>query len=524
LTRRFGVILLWLAAWLFPSGADAAVVRYAVIVGHNEGDVDEVRLRYAESDATKVFQVLHDLGSFRPENMVLLLGEDADSVQRVLIDINDRVRTATENGDEAVLFVYYSGHADSDALHLGGEQLETARVRRLVRGSSADMRILMIDACRSGALTRVKGGKQGEPFAIELDEQLTGEGLVFLTSSAANEDAQESDALKGSFFTHYFVSALAGAGDRDGNAEVSLEEAYAYAYENTLRATSRTLAGVQHPTFRYDLKGRGGFVLTRVGILHPGRAILRFPKGRTYLVFADDEDGPVVAEVGVRDVRRDINIEAGRYFIRGRARDHLLEGKLRVREGETHSVQDRELRRLEYARLARKGNHERELAHGPQVGYQLRTPMWRGANLCHGVRGGYAVDHRWLTVVPRIGWCRAGFDNDRIEATADELDLDLTLAHVFDVPVVSIGIGLVGGVTWLRQTFRTEGSAPPRNTIGGHVDIVLTLQWDLPRGFYLETDLAGQVHLFPQSTDGRESSTTAAVVTARPFFGVGKRF
>jgi hypothetical protein len=56
------------------------------------------------------------------------------------------------------------------------------------------------------------------------------------------------------------------------------------------------------------------------------------------------------------------------------------------------------------------------------------------------------------------------------------------------------------------------------------LDIVLTLQWDLPRGFNIETDVAGQVHLFPHSEDGREAVTTAAVVTARPFFGLGKRF
>jgi hypothetical protein len=522
LTARL-VAIFWMV-WLLPSVVQAAVVRYAVIVGHNDGDADEVRLRYAQSDATKVFQVLHDLGGFRPENMVLLLGEDADTTQRVIIDVNDRVRTAKENGDDAVLFVYFSGHADSDALHMGGEQLETSRVRGLVRGSAADMRILMIDACRSGSLTRVKGGRQAESFAIELDERLSGEGLVYLTSSAANEDAQESDELKGSFFTHYFVSALAGAGDRDGNGEVSLEEAYAYAYESTLRATSRTLAGTQHPTFRYDLKGRGGFVLTRVGVLQPGRALLRFPRGRTYLVFAGDEGGPVVAEVGVRDARREINLEAGRYFVRGRARDHLLEGKVRLREGELHTLADEELRRLEYARLARKGGHERRFAHGPQLGYQLRTPLWRRADLCHGVRAGYAVEHRWLSVVPRVGWCRSGFDNERIEATADELDVDVTLAHVFDVPVVSIGLGVVGGLTWLRQAFRTAGTAPPRNTIGGHVDVVLTLQWDLPRGFYLETDLAGQVHLFPQSRDGQVRTEMAAVVTARPFFGLGKRF
>src|SRR4051812_37133854 len=88
--------------------------------------------------------------------------------------------------------------------------------RSLVRGSAATFRILAVDSCRSGALTRVKGGRP--PFDIRIDEHLSEQGLVLLTSSAADEDAQESDALRGSFFMHHFVSALLGAADADGEA------------------------------------------------------------------------------------------------------------------------------------------------------------------------------------------------------------------------------------------------------------------------------------------------------------------
>jgi uncharacterized caspase-like protein len=105
------------------------------------------------------------------------------------------------------------------------------------------MRILIVDACRSGSLTRVKGGTPAPPFDVHVRGSDGSEGAAFLTSSAANEDAQESDALQGSFFTHYLVSGLLGAADSDGDRRVSLSEAYAYAYEGTLRASSRSLAG-----------------------------------------------------------------------------------------------------------------------------------------------------------------------------------------------------------------------------------------------------------------------------------------
>ena len=519
--------LSWLvAAWVLLASqtASAAIHRYAVVLGNNSGAADEATLRYAEADAEKVYDVLRELGGFAPENTVLLTGEDADTVQRVLIAFNERIRSQTRRTDQTVLFVYYSGHADAEALHLGGDRLEISRLRSLVRGSSASMRVLMLDSCRSGSLTRVKGGRQAAPFDIKIDERLTGEGMVLLTSASANEDAQESDALKGSFFTHYFVSGLVGAADVDGDGKVTLEEAYAYAYEHTLRASSRTLVGTQHPTFQLDLRGRGGTVLTTIGASRSTRARVSFPRGRTYLLFADEAAGPVVAEVGVHDRARAVSVKPGRYFVRARARDHLLEGTIRVSAGESHTVRDRQLRRIEYARLARKGGLDRQVAHGPQAGYQLRTPLWPGADLCHGARVGYAVEHRWLSVTPRVGFCRSGFDNNRLAATADELDVDLTLTHVFDFPVVSLGLGIVGGVTWLRQTFTTDGDAPARNTIGGHLDIVLALLWDLPRGFYIETDIAGQVHLFAGQVGNERESKINTVAAARPFLGFGKRF
>jgi len=73
----------------------------------------------------------------------------------------------------------------------------------LVRGSSADIRILVVDSCRSGSVTRVKGGSPAPPIALSTVTELSGEGVIVLTASTAGEDVQESDQLAGSFFTYY---------------------------------------------------------------------------------------------------------------------------------------------------------------------------------------------------------------------------------------------------------------------------------------------------------------------------------
>ncbi len=523
LPRLLAALLLVFAA-LAPARAWAKVVRYAVIIGNNEGAADEGTLRYAERDATRVADTLRDLGGFHEENTVVLLGKGMAAVQRVLIAMNARVRSSTRAADQAVLLVYYSGHADADALHLGDERLELSQLRELVRGSPADFRMLMLDSCRSGTLTRVKGGRPTEVFDVALEERLEGEGLVFLTSSSANEDAQESDALRGSFFTHHLISGLVGAADVDGDGSVTLAEAYRYAYEHTVRASSRTLQGTQHPTFEFDLRGQGGITLTQVGEIARGRARLSFPPDRAYLVFAGGPDGAVVSEVGIRDVARTVNVRAGRYFVRARARDHLLEGTITVGSGATRRVDDRALTRVEYARLARKGGTERRRAQGPSLAYQLRTPLWGRGQICQGIRASHVLETRHLGLISGAGWCRGGFSADRVEVRLDHYDLDLALTRSFDLPVVSVALGLGGGASLLHQRFETAGEAPPRTTLAGHGTALLNLSWDLPRGLFLTATTAAQVLVFARQQGNQSETTTSAAPLFHFRLGLGKWF
>src|SRR5262249_55993973 len=107
------------------TAALADVDRYAVVVGNDVGEPPDVPLHYAEMDAARVVSVLQEVGGVRPENAVLLQGKDADTVRRSLIAVNERVRTA---GRPTVLLVYYSGHADAGALHLGSSPLDLAHL------------------------------------------------------------------------------------------------------------------------------------------------------------------------------------------------------------------------------------------------------------------------------------------------------------------------------------------------------------------------------------------------------------
>src|SRR3954451_1572440 len=140
--------------------AHAEVKRYALLVGANHGYAHEARLQYAESDVSRVADTLGQVAGFASEHVVRLVAPTPARVRGALVDLNLTIQEQVRAGHEAVLFVYYSGHADAQNLHLGPNDLSTEELSKLVRLSPAKLKVLMLDSCRSGTLTRVKGGHQ----------------------------------------------------------------------------------------------------------------------------------------------------------------------------------------------------------------------------------------------------------------------------------------------------------------------------------------------------------------------------
>lgn len=472
--RAVALALLAVCALAAPA---AAATRYALVIGNDSGDVDEPRLRYAERDADRFAATLVDLGGFARGDVIVLHGTDAETARGALIALNDRIRTA--GAADTMLVVYYSGHADAEALHLGTTTFALTQLEQLVRGSPAGFRLLVVDACRSGALTRVKGGRAVAPFPIALGDTLAADGVVFWTASSASEAAQESDAIEGSFFSHFLVSGLAGPADADGDGAVTLTEAFDYARAATLRASSRTLAGPQHPTFRDELAGREAIVLTRPGTVGPSRAQLRIPAGRDVLVLGGSADGPVIAEVGAHDLTRRLNVRAGRYFVRERTESYLLEGVIALAPGDDRPIDEGELARVDYVRVASKGALYRRRRDALEAGMLVRTPLVAGGAPCAGAVAGYAFDLGWVTVTPRLAACREHARNAFLAQTTDDVTAGLAVAHAWHVGPVALAAQAEVGAAAFHQQFATAGLAPPRLSAaaffggGGQISVAL---------------------------------------------------
>ena len=303
--------------------------RYALIIGSNTGNEERVELKYAISDAQSFARVMTELGGVSADRCLLLKNPD----RKAFLSGLDRLKGLIKN-DRAVkgrkeVVIYYSGHADENGILLGREDFSYRNIRDSLHDIGVDVRIAVLDACASGSLTREKGGTHRQPFLYDVSTVM--EGYAFLTSSSADEASQESDAIQSSFFTHYLVSGLRGPADANSDGKVTLNEAYEFAYDETLQRTEKTKAGPQHAAYDIRLKGSGDLVLTD---LRTGGAVLRLSPPITGRVFVHDLQGHLLVELyKTAGKKLEIGLEPGTFEVLVHSPEGVSAGTVTLKDG-----------------------------------------------------------------------------------------------------------------------------------------------------------------------------------------------
>ncbi len=277
-----------------PQPGNEAIRRLALVIGVNDGGPGREKLRYAVSDAKAMIQILENLGGVSPDDSRLLVEPSREALLWETERLQQRIERLRPEQRRLEVLIYYSGHSDDDSLLLGREKVSYRELRGVLQGLAADLRIAILDSCASGAFIRAKGGRPRPPFLFDAAYDM--KGFAVMTSSSADEVSQESERIRGSFFTRALITGLRGAADASGDGRVTLSEAYQYAFSETLRQTERTVNGPQHPNYNIQMSGTGDVVLTdvrksgsllrlsrdvagRVFIHGPGDAlVMEFPK------------------------------------------------------------------------------------------------------------------------------------------------------------------------------------------------------------------------------------------------------
>ena len=251
--------------------------RYALVVGVGRFRYGIQSLEYASRDALTFYQFLADpgRGQFRPENITFLTDENA--TRSNIAAALDRLRSLADEDD--LVTVYMSSHGSppdkKGAVNIVTHDTETKPRERIwytsiteemlqqfVGGIRAKRVIMILDTCYSNGAYRAvpgflpPGGKslgaddtegygiskeysrrvlsgskdlilEQEPVRSAVPKSLGGEtsepyGKVLIGASGSGEQSWESEKLRNSIFTYYFVDGL----NRFGG---SVQQAFNYA-------------------------------------------------------------------------------------------------------------------------------------------------------------------------------------------------------------------------------------------------------------------------------------------------------
>ncbi|MCP4678587.1 MAG: caspase family protein [Deltaproteobacteria bacterium] len=289
------IVAIFFNASLAHGVPGGSVPTYALFIGSKQPGAAQAPLQYAHDDADRLRSVLEDLGGFRSENLKTLYDPTADQLSGALDRLETQLSIHDRNDEQAVFLFYYSGHARSQALNLGREEIPLNLLRSRLEKLPATVKLIILDACQTGAFSRIKGAEPTALFSYNSVMGLNTEGMVVISSSSATELSQESDELGGSFFTHHLVVGLRGAADTNTDGRITLNEVYQYAYNNTLVDTTETAVGKQHVTLETDLRGKGEMVITWPA---QSNSSIRFPidLAAEILIFTEPEN-VIMAEV-----------------------------------------------------------------------------------------------------------------------------------------------------------------------------------------------------------------------------------
>ncbi len=324
--------------------------RFAVVVGANDGGRFRTLLRFAVSDAASFMKVLKNMGSVYSDDAYLLYQPNRENLIAVLNNVYSKISKVKRDYEKIEFVFYYSGHSDEDGLLLSSDKVSYIELKKTIEAIPADVRIAILDSCYSGSFTQMKGGQKRPPFM--LDTAYNMKGNAFMTSSSRDEVSQESERIKGSFFTHYLVLGLRGAADVTQDKKITLNEAYQYAYRETLVRTEKTLGGAQHPNYHIQMTGTGDVVLTDIS---KGNAKLQFDENVEGRISIFTKDNVLMAEFSKaygQDVS--LSLDPGEYLVSYSDSKGLNEAAVTLKD-ETLKLSQNDFARTERELTAMRG-------------------------------------------------------------------------------------------------------------------------------------------------------------------------
>jgi hypothetical protein len=239
--------------------------RWAVIVGVNQYE-DKIHygdLHVCTEDALALYdQLLMD--GYQKERLRMLTDHTPELPIRDNVLVALKAIAKASEPDDTLIF-FYSGHGDEDCgesylvartgkhLALEDTAIKVSRIKRIMEEAPARAKVIILDACHSGADIDGKGLRHmTDEFIRQVFEQA--EGLAILASCKQGQVSYEWRTNERSVFTYYLLEALQGQADLDAKGFITVQDVNRHVSNGVkLWASQRNLS--QTPTLQAEVAG-----------------------------------------------------------------------------------------------------------------------------------------------------------------------------------------------------------------------------------------------------------------------------
>lgn len=239
---------------------------WALLVGVNHYYDEAIsNLHVCADDVQAVYDVL-TIRDYKRQHVKLLLSPFGDeSTQANRVDILAALKALADAADEhdLVLF-YFSGHgiaehndayilpADTHYTVISDTAISLKRIKQILHSSKAQAKVIMLDACHSGAQIGKAPPEMTTEFMQHVFEEA--EGIAILSSCKHQQVSWEWHAKQQSVFTHFLLQGLQGAADFEGKGVITVSDIHRYVTDSVKRWAVQHNR-VQTPTLQYTAVG-----------------------------------------------------------------------------------------------------------------------------------------------------------------------------------------------------------------------------------------------------------------------------
>jgi tetratricopeptide (TPR) repeat protein len=219
---------------------------YALVVGISSyvNLPQSAQLKFADADARELRDFLvGEKGGFRPENVTLLVNEEANHDQI----LRELARLQNLSGPDSIALIFFAGHglvnksgqaflvaADTRLDDLLSTGIDMKLFNSTVQSMRSRSAVIISDACHSGALSDLLG-QPGSNSVANLSAKAFAEpggrrdqSSFIFTAASPTQASIERAPLRHGLFTYYMLQGLEGPADADTDGVVTSSELYTY--------------------------------------------------------------------------------------------------------------------------------------------------------------------------------------------------------------------------------------------------------------------------------------------------------